>query len=107
MAGSAGGAMVIVNTVVIVQSNHGLTQQATALALAAFGGGSMIAAFVLPRLLESVRDRTTMLCGCAVLASGLLSSAFAPGHGVPLAPWLLLGIGSSPPQPPSRRLRRR
>src|SRR3546814_17238563 len=67
----------------------------------------MIAAFVLPRLLESVRDRTTMLCGGAVLASGLLSSAFAPGYGVLLALWLLLGIGYSLTQTPSGRLLRR
>lgn len=43
LAVSAAGAMVIVNTVVLVQSVYGLDQQATAIALAAFGGGSMLA----------------------------------------------------------------
>src|SRR5215212_7345712 len=52
VAVAAASAMVIVNTVVLVQAEFGLTQRATALALAAFGGGSMIAAFVLPRLLD-------------------------------------------------------
>lgn len=41
---SAAGSMVIVNMVVLVQTNYTLPQTATAWALAAFGGGSMIAA---------------------------------------------------------------
>ena len=41
LAVAAAGAMVIVNTVVLVQAEFGLSQRATALALAAFGGGSM------------------------------------------------------------------
>lgn len=48
---SAAGSMVIVNTVVFVQTHFGLAQEDTALALAAFGGGSMLAALVLPLLL--------------------------------------------------------
>jgi hypothetical protein len=40
--------MVIVNTVVLVQANYGLSQRSTAMALAVFGLGSMIAALVLP-----------------------------------------------------------
>jgi len=43
LAVAAASAMVIVNTVVMVQAGFGLSQRATALALAAFGGGSMIA----------------------------------------------------------------
>ncbi|WP_283843845.1 MFS transporter [Brevundimonas albigilva] len=54
---AAGGAMVFVNTVVLVQSNFGLSQQATAWALATFGSGSMIAAVVLPRALDRLTDR--------------------------------------------------
>jgi GTP-binding protein HflX len=38
----------------MVQAGHGLSARATALALAAFGAGSMIAAVALPRLLEAV-----------------------------------------------------
>lgn len=44
LAVSAAGSMVIVNTVVFVQSALHLSQQDTALALASFGGGSMLAA---------------------------------------------------------------
>ncbi|RUY33303.1 MFS transporter, partial [Mesorhizobium sp. M7A.F.Ca.US.001.04.1.1] len=53
LAVAAASAMVIVNTVVLVQAKFGLSQSDTALALAAFGGGSMIAALALPRLLDS------------------------------------------------------
>jgi MFS family permease len=61
MAVAAAGALVIVNTVVYVQAVFSLNQQSTAIALAAFGGGSMTAALLLPRLLERLPDRTVML----------------------------------------------
>lgn len=67
LAVGAAGAMVIVNTVVLVQGQFGLSQRQTALALAAFGGGSMIAAISLPRLLDKIPDRTAMLTGAAIL----------------------------------------
>ena len=118
LAVAAGGAMVIVNTVVLVQAGLGLSPRATALALAAFGAGSMIAALALPRLLEAVADRTAMLGGGALLAAGLLVGAVlagdgqaaggdAPGYGALLALWLLLGLGYSTAQTPSGRLLRR
>ncbi|MCQ9136695.1 MFS transporter, partial [Streptomyces sp. IBSBF 2807] len=68
---AAASAMVIVNTVVLVQSRFALPQSSTALALAAFGGGSMIAALVLPRLLKNINDRTAMLIGGGILVAGL------------------------------------
>ena len=70
LAVSAAGSMVIVNTVVLVQAEFGLTQRATALALAAFGGGSMIAALLLPRLLDRTADRLAMFSGAAILPIG-------------------------------------
>ena len=63
LAVSAAGAMVIVNTVVLVKARFGLGEVEVAWALAAFGGGSMVAAFVLPSLLEKVADRPAMLTG--------------------------------------------
>jgi MFS family permease len=60
LAIAAGGAMVIVNTVVLVQARLGLGQRETAWALAAFGCGSMLAALALPRLLEHIPDRRIM-----------------------------------------------
>jgi MFS family permease len=107
LAVAAAGALVIVNTVVYVQAAFGLDSQATALALAAFGGGSMVAALALPKLLESVPDRTAMLAGASLLAVGTLIAAVLPGYAWLLPLWFVLGLGYSTAQTPSGRLLRR
>ncbi|WP_419694835.1 MFS transporter [Mesorhizobium muleiense] len=107
MAVAAAGAMVIVNTVVVVQAEYGLTQRDTALALAAFGGGSMLAALALPKLLELVPDRAAMLAGISLLVVGLLVGMALPGYRALLPLWFVLGIGYSAAQTPSGRLLRR
>jgi len=107
LAVSAAGSMVIVNTVVIVQSSFGLDQSATASALAAFGGGSMLAALVLPKLLERVADRSVMLAGTGLLIGGLLLTTGVASFPALLALWAVLGIGYSIAQTPSGRLLRR
>ena len=63
--------MVIVNTVVIVRCNLGLSQRDVALTMAAFGGGSILAALMLPRLLDRIADRTLMLTAATAMTSGL------------------------------------
>ncbi len=60
---AAAGAMVYVNTVVLVQARLGLDEQAVALAFAGFGAGSMLAALLLPRILERLSDRPVMIGG--------------------------------------------
>jgi H+ antiporter protein len=107
LAVSAAGSMVIVNTVVFVQAVFGLTQQHTAWALAAFGGGSMLAALALPRLLDNVEDRPVMLTGAAILIVGLIDAAFIDSYARLLPLWFSLGIGYSIAQTPSGRLIRR
>ncbi|MDH0367848.1 MFS transporter [Brucella anthropi] len=107
LAVASAGALVIVNTVVYVQVVFGLDQQAMALALAAFGGGSMVAALALPKLLESIPDRTAMLVGASLLATGTLAAAVLPGYSWLLPLWFVLGIGYSTAQTPSGRLLRR
>lgn len=104
---SAAGAMVIVNTVVFVQARFGLDQSDTALALAAFGGGSMLAALALPRLLDRWPDRPVMLYGAALLIAGLTATAFVQGYTALLILWAVIGIGYSMAQTPSGRLLRR
>jgi MFS family permease len=104
---ASAGALVIVNTVVYVQAVFGLSQQATALALAAFGGGSMVAALALPRLLETIPDRRAMLAGATLLAVGTLAAAALPGYAWLLPLWFVIGIGYSTAQTPSGRLLRR
>ncbi|WP_180901601.1 MFS transporter [Martelella soudanensis] len=107
MAVASAGAMVIVNTVVIVQGAFGLSQQSTALALTAFGGGSMLAALTLPRLLESVSDRAAMLTGVALMIAGLVAGTMLSGIAMLLPVWFVIGIGYSTAQTPSGRLLRR
>ena len=107
LAVASTGALVIVNTVVYVQAIFRLDQQSTALALAAFGGGSMVAALALPKLLEKVADRTAMIVGASVLAAGTLTAAALPGYNWLLPLWFLLGLGYSTAQTPSGRLLRR
>lgn len=54
-AAASAGAMVIVNTAVIVQGQFNLGQTGVAIALAAFGGGSMVAALALPPFWRGLR----------------------------------------------------
>jgi MFS family permease len=107
LAVAAAGSMVIVNTVVLVQGELGLGQRQTAWALAAFGGGSMIAAFMLPRMLDRIPDRPVMLTATALLPVALVLLALMPGYGGLLVLWLATGIAYATAQTPSGRLLRR
>ncbi|RII76074.1 MFS transporter [Pseudomonas monteilii] len=104
---AAASAMVIVNTVVLVQSRFGLPQSSTAMALMAFGAGSMIIALALPRLLERLDDRKAMLAGGAVLVVGLLLGTFVNSYWSLAGLWVALGAGYSLAQTPSGRILRR
>lgn len=107
LAVSTAGAIVIVNTVVYVQGLFGLGQTSTALALAAFGGGSMVAALALPSLLERIPDRTAMLTGASILVCGAFLASLIPSFAWLLPLWLIIGVGYSIAQTPSGRLLRR
>lgn len=108
LAIAAGSAMVIVNTVVLVQSGFGLSQRATAIALALFGAGSMLMAFLLPKLLDRYPDRRVMFTGAALIAAGMLAGALAARrYETLLILWFVLGAGYSLAQTPSGRLLRR
>lgn len=113
LVAAAAGAMVIVNTVVYVREFLGRPEDDVALALAAFGGGSMIAALTLPRLLDKISDRVVMLSAGSVLLAGLLAMAALTAspqidHWLALlAMWAVLGVGYSAVLTPSGRLLRR
>ena len=108
LAVASASAMVIVNTVVLVQSDFGLTQTATAAALAMLGAGSMLVALLLPKLLERLPERPVMLSGAALLALGLFVGFIAAKWFAALLPlWFVLGLGYSLAQTPSGRLLRR
>jgi MFS family permease len=115
---AAAGAMVIVNTVVIVRALLGGTDADVAVVLAAYGAGSMAVAFLLPRLLERASDRSVMLAGAWALAAGtlvmavILSSGVLPTRltaGLPLLLplWAALGAANSAVLTPAGRLLRR
>lgn len=107
LAVSAAGAMVIVNTVVIVRGGFGLGEQDVALAFAAYGGGSMLAAFTLPKLLNYLPDRPLMLGGAIILAVGLLAGSAVSSFLWLLPVWFLLGSAASLINTPTGRLLRR
>jgi predicted MFS family arabinose efflux permease len=107
LAVAAGGALVFVNTVVFVQGAFGLGESRTALALAAFGGGSMLVALGLPRLLDRLPDRLVMIAGAAILATGTAFAALLPAFAWLLPLWFVLGAGYGLALTPSGRLLRR
>ena len=107
LAVAAGGAMVIVNTVVIVQGTFALKADDVALALACFGGGSMIAALSLPKLLEFLKDRSVMIFGAGVMALCLSFGVFLQSYTQLLILWFIMGLGYSAAQTPSGRVLRR
>lgn len=107
MAVAAGGAMVIINTVVIVRSELGLGEQFVALALAAYGGGSMFVALLLPKLLDTLPDRKVMIFG-GFLMGLALSVGISITNLIWLLPvWFVLGCAASTINTPAGRLLRR
>lgn len=109
---AAAGAFVIVNTVVVVRSGYGAGDAEVALALAAFGAGSMAAALMLPGLLDRLPERGVMLAAGAVICAlmGALAVVMAgalPPLAVLLAFWAALGAGYSTVLTPMGRLLRR
>ncbi|MFT7060417.1 MAG: H+ antiporter protein [Pseudorhodobacter sp.] len=112
LAAAAAGAMVLVNTVVLIKSDLGLGDTQVATALGAFGGGSMLAAIALPRLLQNRSDRLVMIAGAAALVAVLLLLALwvavaGPQWGALLIGWVLIGVGYSTVLTPSGRLLKR
>ncbi|NVK60548.1 MAG: MFS transporter [Rhodobacteraceae bacterium] len=112
LAVSGAGAMVLVNSVVLVRGELGLGESALAMAMFAFGAGSMAAALVLPRVLDRVADRPVMIAGAWTMVASLAAlAALVATEGLSwlplLAAWLVVGIGYSTVQTPSGRLLRR
>jgi predicted MFS family arabinose efflux permease len=99
--------MVIVNTVVYVQGVLGGGDAAVTLAFAVSGGGSMLAALLLPKVLDHLTERSVMLAGGALMAAGMAAGMLLPGLPGLLAIWLVIGVGASLVQTPAGRLLRR
>lgn len=109
LTAAATGAMVIVNTVVIVRDRFGLGEAEVAHAMAAFGAGSMVSAITIPGLLKRVSDRALMLTGGFALAVLTGLAAVLPLTSWPLflALWAGFGLSYSAILTPGGRLLRR
>jgi MFS family permease len=114
LCAAAGGAMVFVNTVVVVRGALGGSEQEVAWALAAFGLGSMLVALLLPRLLERLSDRRVMFSGALGMVLALLVTTIAwkvtgnqLGWGALLPLWAVLGMTYASLITPGGRLLRR
>lgn len=101
---AAAGAMVYVNTVVLVQAKLGLGEAAVALAFAGFGAGSMLAAVALPGLLRRWADRPVMIGGAALMVSGVALVPLVAGLWALIALWALIGAGFALTQTPIGRI---
>lgn len=110
LTAAAAAAFVVVNTVVVVKSGYRGTETDMAVALAAFGAGSMAAALALPRLLERVSDRGAMVAAGFLLTLLTLGQAAwwlaqgLPGWSAFLAAWAVSGLLYSTILTPSGRL---
>lgn len=92
LAAAAAGSVIIVNTIVIVRVNYGGTESDVAVAFVFFGLGSMLAALMLPSLLDRLPDRRVMMFGALMAAAVLIIF----GMRIQLAGWVswpsLLGV---------------
>ncbi|WEB44492.1 MFS transporter [Streptomyces yunnanensis] len=114
LAVAAASAMVTVNSVVYVREQLGRGAADVSLALGAYGGGSMLVALLLPRVLDRVSDRTVMLRGALLLTLvfatlGALTAVGSGGWRWPalLLTWAAFGAACSMVLTPTGRLIRR
>ncbi|MEU9687491.1 MFS transporter [Amycolatopsis japonica] len=107
---AAAGSVVMVNTVNYVRDTLGGTQSDVALLLAANGAGTILAALLLPRVLDGIGDRTVMLTGGGTLLAGLTGavalSTVESGAAAPVV-WAMIGLGTGLVLTPVGRVLRR
>lgn len=109
LAVSTAGAMVLVNSVVLIRSSLGLGESDLAMTMAVFGIGSMTAALILPRLLDKFPDRPIMLSGAGLMGTcliGLATAIYVIELTWPLllACWFMVGLGYASILTPSGHL---
>ncbi|MEV7557227.1 MFS transporter [Streptomyces sp. NPDC089795] len=114
LAVAAAGAVVLVDTVSLVRGHLGRPAGAVALALGAYGAGSMVIALLLPRLLRRTTDRAVMLRAAFALPVALVAGAALTATGphtwswpALLAVWATIGAACSAVLTPSGRVIRR
>ncbi|MDH5797935.1 MAG: MFS transporter, partial [Paracoccaceae bacterium] len=105
------GAFVLVNTVVLVRDRFGLSEADVALIMACFGGGSMLAALILPRILGQLSERQVMNSGAVLMLLAGLGAAVMLGNPslnieTIYVFWIVIGFSYSVILTPSGRLLR-
>ncbi|MDV7098953.1 MFS transporter [Gordonia amicalis] len=106
--------LVVVNTVVYVRSLLGGVNAGVAMALAAYGGGSMLVALAMPRLLGRMSDRRVMMTGALLVVVGLVCTAILLATSVSpvvgwvwlITAWTVIGAATSAISTPTARLLR-
>ncbi|MFK4067036.1 MFS transporter [Streptomyces sp. NPDC029674] len=98
MVVAAAGSIVVVNTVNHVRDELGGTQSDVARMLAASGTGTLVAALVLPRVLDRVAARTVMMTGAAVLVGATTAAVTLIATGLvtwtaTAIIWTVTGVG--------------
>jgi predicted MFS family arabinose efflux permease len=114
LAVAAAGAFVLVQTVVIVRTTFGQSEDVVPLLLAAIGLGSIAAALALPRVLRRLPERRVMLTGGVTLTVAVGLAPLALGIVQPVwglvavgLLWFLVGLGWSTVETPVGRIIRR
>ncbi|MCS3779017.1 MFS transporter [Tsukamurella ocularis] len=97
---AAAGSIVVVNTVNYVRDRLGGSESQVAWMLAASGGGTLLVALAVPRLLDRFSERSVMLTGAALLttsAAGAVAMAVAdtPSWALTAMVWFASGSGSA------------
>ena len=95
---AAAGSIVVVNTVNYVRDHLGGSQADVAWMLAASGGGTLLIALFLPRVLDRIAERIVMMTGALVLLAGVLAAVAMTATQVAswmvTAPiWVIIGGG--------------
>jgi predicted MFS family arabinose efflux permease len=86
-------AMVMVNTVIIIQGMFDLDVEAAATAFFVFGAGSVAGALVVSASLSKVSERLVMLAGATLITLALLTGAIADKLPTLALIWAVLGVG--------------
>ncbi|WP_179209172.1 MFS transporter [Haematobacter genomosp. 1] len=107
IAVGCGSAMVMVNTVVIVQGTFEMTRYASAIAFAVFGLGSICGAIVITPALRVLPERSIMIGGAVLLSAGLLAGMVVWSIPGLLTLWFLIGLGCALALTPAAYLIRR
>ncbi|MCM3658885.1 MFS transporter [Agromyces mediolanus] len=95
---AAAGSIVVVNTVNYVRDRLGGGPADVAWMLAASGGGTLLVALALPRVLDRITDRAVMLTGAATLLAGLAAAVATAATetesaALTASTWVVIGAG--------------